>query len=345
MTTHNILILGEAWGKNEEEQGRPFVGASGHLLNQALSLNGIDRSECFLTNVFNFRPPGNDIKALCGEYSGTRFVGYRQPQAIPGFPKHSDGWVHARYAPELARLDAEIKAVRPNLIIALGGTATWFLLHDSRISKLRGSTVMSRYGKVLPAYHPAAVLREYSLRPLLFRDLEKAAREQHFPEVRRPQRFVHIEPSWEDIQSFYRQYIVPSPTLSVDVETIGSQITCIGFAPSHDRSLVIPFYDPSRTGGNYWPSVEMEVRVWRWIARTLREPRAVIGQNFLYDLRFLWRFYGIPTRGYDQGDDTMLMHHSLQPEMQKGLGFLGSIYTDEAAWKLERRTETVKKED
>jgi len=67
-------------------------------------------------------------------------------------------------------------------------------------------------------------------------------------------------------------------------------------------------------------------------------------QNGLYDIAFLWRAYGIRTMG--GSDDTMLLHHALQPESLKGLGFLGSVYTNHGAWKSERKgTETTIKRD
>ncbi len=330
-----ILICGDAWGKDEEAAGRPFVGAAGYMLKQILSQNGIDITDCYLTNVFNFRPPSGSLKLLTGE----------KRDAIPGLPKHSDGWIRAEFAPELTRLKAEIANVQPNLILALGGTATWFLVGDPRISKLRGSTLRTPYGKVLPSYNPAAVLREYSLRPILTADIEKAAREQEFPDVRRKQRFIHIAPSLSDILDFHQVYLAPAPCISTDIETIGTQITCIGLSPSDDRALVIPFYDPTQPDGNYWRTLKEEVAVWEYLRDLFRLGKPNVGQNFLYDARFLWRQYGIPVTGMIDGDDTMLMHHSLQPEMQKGLAFLGSIYTDEAPWKLERKSDTIKKED
>ena len=71
--------------------------------------------------------------------------------------------------------------------------------------------------------------------------------------------------------------------------------------------------------------------------------KKTVGQNFIYDMRFLWEQYGIPVK--NAVDDTMLLHHALQPEMKKGLGFLASIYTDEASWKFMRTKDTKKKED
>jgi hypothetical protein len=69
-----------------------------------------------------------------------------------------------------------------------------------------------------------------------------------------------------------------------------------------------------------------------------------VAQNGLYDLSFLWRSYGITVRAFQH--DTMLLHHALQPESEKSLGFLGSIYTGEASWKLMRaRGKTTIKRD
>lgn len=331
------MIVGETFSREEEERGRPFVGASGHLLNQILAMAGIERDACYLTNVFMQRPPGNDAGFFCGP----------KAQAIPDFPAlYPAKYVRKEYQFELDRLGAEIKLHRPNLILALGGTATWFLLKDRRISKLRGAAVTSRFGtKVLATYHPAAVLRDYSLRPIFIADVDKASREMQFSELRRPQRYIHIEPSLDDLQTFYSQFIAPASALSIDVETIGNQITCLGLAPSAERALVIPFYDPTKPDGNYWPTRDQEIEAWKFVARVIAEARPNIGQNFTYDAKFFWRSYGIPVLGMSGGDDTMLLHHALQPELQKGLAFLGTIYTDEAPWKLERKVSTIKREE
>ena len=66
-------------------------------------------------------------------------------------------------------------------------------------------------------------------------------------------------------------------------------------------------------------------------------------QNGLYDIAFLWRAYGIGVMGC--AEDTMLLSHSLQPESLKGLGYLGSIYTDHGAWKSEHKlNQTIKRD-
>lgn len=337
MGFNGIMIIGDALSQNDIDEGRPFSGAPGYLLKQVLSHVGIEMGDCHLTNVFNLKAPSGMIENLCGPKS----------LAVPGMPKLGNTkYVRAEFAPELERLQREIETVRPTLIIALGGAAAWFTILDGRISKIRGSAHMSRFGiKVLPSYSPGAILREYALRPILTSDMAKAARESCYPEVRRPQRFIHIEPTIEDLWSFYRKYIAPSPTLSADIETKGGQITCIGLAPSSQHALVIPFHDPTQKDGNYWRSLEDELKAWSFIRRVFAEGKINIGQNFVYDVQYLWKVYGIQVPGMNHGDDTMLMHHALQPELQKGLAFLGSIYTDEAPWKLERKSDTIKKED
>jgi uracil-DNA glycosylase len=332
----SIVLVGEAWGEYEEREGKPFVGPAGYLLNSMLRSAGINREECLVTNVFNLRPRGgNDVSNLCGPKS----------EGIPGTgPLVKGKYVRAEFAPELARLYRELEAARPNVIIAFGATASWALCGTTGIKKFRGAPLHSKFGKVLPTWHPAAIMRQYTLRPVGIADLRKARRESEYPEIRRPKREIWVEPNLEDLATFERQYIEPSPDLSVDIETIADQITCIGFAPRPDIGLVIPFYDPTQPDGNYWRTKREEMSAWDFVSRWCRLRKRFVFQNGLYDMGFLWRSYGISVPGAT--DDTMLMHHAQQPEMEKGLAFLGSIYTDEAAWKFLRpKHETVKRED
>ena len=331
---YKLCIVGEAWGAEEEAAGLPFVGASGRFLNAVLAQVGIRRDECYVTNVFNLRPPGNNIEHLCGPKS----------EALRNFPPLKGKWVRAQYQPELDRLFKEINDVKPNLILALGATAAWAILRSPNIGKTRGTTAAGYGGyKVLSTYHPAAVLRDFSLRPIFYADLNKVKTEQAFPEIRRPRREIWVEPTLADLGGFYEKYIVPSPDLSIDIETVGDQVTCIGFAPSTDRALVVPFFDYRKPDVNYWPDAAHEVAAWQWVKRVCALDKNIVGQNFLYDMHFLWRRCGIPV--LHARDDTMLLHHALQPEMEKGLGFLGSIYCSEPSWKIMRKETTIKRGD
>lgn len=323
----DLVIVGEAWGREEEAAGRPFVGASGRLLRLLLRSVGIDPDSAYITNVFNFRPrPTNDVKNLCGP----------KTLGLPGWPALSVGkYVRATFAAELDRLHKEIANEKPNLVLALGATPTWALLHRTpRISQLRGAPVWSAQHnvKVLPTYHPAAVLRDFRLKPILFADLTKAARERSFAELRAPQREIWTEPTLADLDEFEARYIAPARYVSVDIETSAGQITCIGLAPSRNVAIVVPFDDMSLESRCYWPTDAEEVAAWAWVRRVLALPKQFVFQNGMYDMQWLWRVQGIPVPG--AADDTMLLHHALQPEMQKSLGFLASIYTSEPSWKF-----------
>lgn len=334
----SIVLLGEAFGENEEREGKPFVGAAGWALDGMLREVGIRREDCLVTNVFNLRPPGgNDVKNLCGP----------KEEGIAGRPALVRGkYCLRQYAPELERLRGELEHAKPNLVVALGATAAWALCDTTGIRSFRGAPLWShRHNvKVLPTYHPSAVNRDWSLRPVVLADLEKARAEAAFPDIRRPFREVYIEPTLNDLLEYEHKFIAKSPSLSIDIETKGDQITCIGFAPTKESCLVVPFFDPMKRDGNYWPDLQTELRAWEWVRRMCGLKKRVVFQNGVYDMHFLWRRYGIICPHADH--DTMLLHHSLQPEMEKGLGFLGSVYTNEASWKFMRSDhDTVKRED
>jgi len=345
----NIFICGEAWGREEEKARAPFVGGSGYELTKMLKEAGIHRADCHLTNVFNLHPPSNDLSFLCGP----------KDKAIPGYPKllrgndksfhhYTGDYVRADFLPELERLSNELIEVDPNVVVALGNTALWALTAKTTISKLRGCTLLSTHCasgfKVLPTYHPAAILRQWNLRPIAVIDFQKAARESTHPEIIRPIREIWIEPTLEDIYEFHRLYIAGVQLISVDIETSGRHITCLGIGASQSRAIVIPFRDGKRLGRNYWPDAELEREVWSYIRELLGNPSPrKLFQNGLYDIAFLWRAMGIIVRG--AAEDTMLLHYSLQPESLKGLGFLGSVYTDEGSWKDMRKFKGTKRDD
>jgi len=362
-----IVIVGEAWGEYENRIGQAFVGPSGiellRMLNDArvIELTSTDRdyineyyrrgdprcidsiwrlhTELYRTNVFNIHPPANRLEYFCGS----------KGDGIPSYPALLAGkFVRREFEPELDRLADEIIAHDPNLILALGNTALWALCGRTGVSKLRGTTHLTTHCvggyKLLPTYHPSAVLREWSHRPTGVFDLIKARREAEFPEVRRPNCEIWIEPTLDDIERFINDFIRGCDILSVDIETSGSRVTCIGFAPSASRAIVIPFDDDRAKDRSFWTSREAEGAAWALIRRVLVD-RTIpkLFQNGLYDIAFLWRAYGIGVMG--AAEDTMLLSHALQPEALKGLAYLGSIYTDHGAWKSERKWGTTIKRD
>jgi uracil-DNA glycosylase len=333
-----LMIVNEAPNEEGFLSGRPLAGAQESLLRQSLSHVGIDLRDAHFRSVFPFGV--KDIKTLCG----------KAPEGMRGFPALTKGkYLLEKYASYINDLHEAIVHHKPTVVLALGATAMWALTGISGIRNYRG-TPMHGFGhlsntKIIPTFAPAAIHKDWSQYPVFIADLDKLRRNMDFPEIRKVRRSIFIEPTFEDLTAFERDYIIPNPYLSIDIETSGRIITCVGFAPTPQVALVVPFVNANNS--LYWPTVQLEVGAWRWVKRMCALNKTAVFQNGMYDMHHLWRNYGIPTLAAANGHDTMLLHHALQPEMEKSLRFLGSIYTDEVAWKFmgRKKVETIKAED
>jgi DNA polymerase len=337
------MLIGEAPGEDEERTGFPFMGYSGQELDRLLVEAGLRRMDCFITNVLETRPPNNKL---------AEYFCVKKSECGHDFPPLSAGkYLHRELLPELRRLASELLIVRPNVIVALGNTALWALTGQTGIGKVRGAVTVSSASapcgvpglKVLPTYHPAA-LRDWSLRPIILADLIKAKREAEFPEIRRPERWILVNPTLEEVLEWADCMIEQPPRLlSIDTETAGGFIKCISFSPDPAHAFVIPFYAKHQPDHCYW-SFDDEIKVRRAIQQVLVCPAPKLFQNGLYDIQYIrkekWKILNMD-------EDTMILQHALYPELPKSLGFLGSIHTNEAAWKLmrTRAEDTFKRED
>jgi uracil-DNA glycosylase len=135
-----VMIVGEAPGAYEDEQGRPFVGRAGRLLDELLEAAGLDRTTVFITNVLKARPPGN-----------------RDPK--PGEIAHSMPW-----------LQAQLAVVQPRLLVPLGRHALAHFAPGEKISEVHGTLVTVGERRLFPLYHLAAALRSTGLRQAAFDD-------------------------------------------------------------------------------------------------------------------------------------------------------------------------------
>lgn len=359
----SIALVGEAPGADEARLGEPFVGKSGKLLNSMLSAVDLVREDIYITNVFKHRPPNNNLDLWCDSKKvvSTSYDDIRAglKKDWPKFPwPENYGWdsmgssgkyLKPEYLTCIPQLKAEMEGL-PNLnvIIAAGGKAVWALLGDAGITKVRGTVcegVLTNH-KVVPTFHPAFILRgNWKYHPVVLFDFLKAKKESEFPEVRRPEREILISPTIRDLADFEKE-LREAEIVSVDIETARGLITHIGFAPSEKRALVVPFFDFLRDKFKYWTTFEDHLAAWLWCKKILEDPTILkLGQNFLYDIQNLLQTAGIAVRGFKE--DTMIMHHSLYPEMDKSLGFMGALYTSEAAWKLlaRHRADELVKED
>ena len=139
-----IVLIGEAPGKKEDETGLPFVGAAGRFLDQMLEAAKLSRSDIYITNIVKYRPPNN-----------------RDPTTAE----------KASFLPYLLR---ELEIIDPKVVITLGRHSMEYFLPNAKIGEVHGQLkqviINGRKITIAPLYHPAAVLYNGSLRQTLIDD-------------------------------------------------------------------------------------------------------------------------------------------------------------------------------
>jgi len=331
MMHHKIAIVLEAPEEDDAREGLPLQSGYGDLLKAHMRKEGIEPDDCLITHVFPDRPEGDDpgnnfLTKIAARREGVRskLIPFRGRVLEPRFEK------------EIHRLRGELVEFKPNIVICLGAYALWALTGYNHISKYRGAVMQSRQiagFKMIATYSPSYIAKRFGHRYVVGMDLAKALRNSGTPNIVVPERKIFIEPTLGDLQIFNNQYVQFADRLSCDIETDPwklEQITCVGFSPSPDVALVIPFVDHRKPGWNYWPSVEQELTAWQWVKTWVESDIPKIGHNWPYDAMWFWK-YGIKAGGVPE--DTMFLHHALQPELPKSLGDLGSYYTNEGSWK------------
>lgn len=138
-----IMLIGEAPGEKEDQQGRPFVGDAGQFLEELLHQIGLGREQVYITNVLKCRPPANR-EPLPDEIAACRPF-----------------------------LERQLMAIRPRLVVTLGRFSTAYFFPKTRISEIHGRPY--RIGDLIcyPVYHPAAALHQPSLRQAIVEDFSR----------------------------------------------------------------------------------------------------------------------------------------------------------------------------
>lgn len=330
---HTVLIIGEAPGEEEAKQGKPFVGSSGQLLTELLAISGFKRSQCHITNVFTERPPGNDLKLWTLTKTDLRKAGFSEAGRLPQLQKR---YLHPDREPELSRLRTELHEIKPSLTVALGGTALWALTGDGRITQGRGVLWHPDHGgRAIATYHPAAILRQWDLRPLAWADLRKGRRWLDGTLEAPLKRILYINPTEEELALVYDRFAAqPTDLLGVDIETAPGcdQITTVAFA-TPTLGVCIPLWNRYTlpTLCHSHADASGEAVAWRWIVRFSQLPNPKVMQNGLYDMQYLMDVMDIRPRGVCH--DTAILQNALQPELPKALGTLASLYLNEPLWK------------
>jgi len=304
-----LMVIGEAPGQYEERLGQPFVGPSGELLRDVMRQVGIDPSEVRFSNLCKFRPPGNELSAWFD----------------------SNGMPNATVMEGLAELKEEIEHVKPNCIVALGNFPLWALTGKSRWDrKNRGYTGIGDYRgsilqgsdftcgrKVVAAYHPASILRQYPNKAILRLDLARAAKQREFPEIRPIQRTFVLDPRGDDRRYWLDRLATTGDHLTGDIEYIGERLLCVGLTSQRGEAVVLAMHDARDVS---------EVR------SLLESGKPLVFQNGMFDCSILEWHYGIRCVRHLKYD-TMIAAYNIALEFPKDLGFLASLYTEQPAWK------------
>lgn len=136
----DIVFIGEAPGKNEDQQGEPFVGAAGKFLDEMLAMIDLKREDIYITNIVKYRPPNN-----------------RDPR-----PEEKEEFM--KY------LESQLEIIQPKLVVTLGRHSLNCFLPDLQISQCHGQAKRYKGLVYLPLFHPAAALYNGDMRQTLIDD-------------------------------------------------------------------------------------------------------------------------------------------------------------------------------
>lgn len=314
-----IMIIGEAPGRQEEVAGRPFVGGAGEVLRNTLARLGVKESDVFYSNLSKHRPPGNELRA------------WFDKSGMPTDQRLIDG---------LRELKAEVAAVNPTVIVALGNYPLWFLTGKTRWSKKwgytgigdwRGSIIEGRPNiegrKVVAAYHPAAILRKYSWLPFLQLDLQRVKEQSMFPEIRRPAKTLHIDVQGEERKVMFDRLMNHGDFITADVEMLGSNLLCMSFTSDKDESWGIR----TKTGSDL-----------KFCREIVESGKGLCFQNGMFDASMTEYWLRWDMMRHIK-HDTMLMMHSAYIEQPKDLGTICSMYTEQPCYWTDVNWKEVKK--
>ena len=142
-----IMLIGEAPGANEDQEGLPFVGKAGQLLDKMLSAIDLDRKKVYISNIINYRPPEN-----------RRPTEHEIKRYLPFISKH-------------------IEIIKPKILVLLGSTAMNALIGNQIvISKMRGKWIEKQFGtcktSVIITFHPAFLMRQPAQKKMAWIDLK-----------------------------------------------------------------------------------------------------------------------------------------------------------------------------
>lgn len=344
-----IVLVGEAWGAEEDKAKSPFVGTSGQELTRMLRDAGINRDEILITNTTASRPPNNEYYHFFHEAKTAKKYGHVE---IAGLHPNNNVMT------EVARLYEQIHAHPRKLVIACGNYALWALTNHASfgtsvksegkrvpkgITTHRGSMYYMLHSRflergysnipLLPIIHPASILYQYTQRLITVQDLRArvpmALQSNWRPS---PEPTFLAPPTYDESLDFFHEFLRKAekePTrLACDIETKRNRfISCVGFTDRKDFAICIPFMNRKEDGWyeSYWKEKE-EIEITKLMIKSLLHKNTLLeGQNFNYDRFYFFDHYNIIPR---LDFDLMTAQHTVWPDFKKSLAFIASMYND-----------------
>ena len=327
-----IALVDEAPGDDAVCSGKILHGYQGQLLRRALRLANIDYDELFITYLFDYQLPDDDIRKDClRKWESEDYYGFT-PRRLAGA-----GFLSPRAASSMERAAAELAEAAPAVIMPLGATAFWAFTGSTGITSARGTVSRASFiapgAKIIPTFRPGYVHRQYKMLGTWVNDFERAMLEAEKPAetLTRSARELWIEPTFDDIWHWAFNILPKAERITIDIETAKGQISWIGFGADSERAISIPFVDYRQPNRCYWRTWEEEWAAWGLVETILALPNPKQFQHGCYDNFYLTR-YGFNVKNWRY--DTRLLMHAYAPELPKDLAYIGSAFTWEGPWKL-----------
>lgn len=268
------------------------------------------RDEVYCTNAIKYRLSDGDKKGKALQLKAYDLEGY-------------------------AQLFEEIKAIKPNAILALGNVALKALTGKNGISHYRGSileTLNTVKPKVVATYHPSNILKEtlsYSWSYIIKLDFQRAVEESRSSEFKLPQRNLVIARRSHDLRQFLQSF-KDRKLWAGDIETHNGIPICLGLAPNRFNAICVPLI-------SLFESLTFSelLDMWKVLSEFLCSDIKLIGQNWKFDRDKLWKVCRLKLPPLHA--DTQLLAGIINPEFPKKLEFLTSLYTREPYYKDEGR--------
>jgi uracil-DNA glycosylase family 4 len=339
-----IIIVGDYPHEQDLRRGEPFIGGGGFELTKMLTEAGIRRDDCYMTLVFKSRCYPNELNIIEKKKD-------RQPNHIY-FQGH---FITQKLYDACMALREEVELVKPNVICTVGDLALFALTGVTSSFNYRSSimdSVLTPGYKVIPTLKSDLIHAQYARRPWVVHDLKRVKKNSLTPGIfhRDYKLLIAVDNSeqwFETIATRLKALIQlisnasQAVPLACDIETRGGHITCISFAWAPDDGLCVQLA-PLRNPEGFW-TPEQEAILVQLMCELLMHPNVLlVGQNFNYDLQYIFRHWGIlPSKVAD----TMLMQHSAFSTLPKNLGFLSSMYCEDHLYWKDDRTDWKEGED